>query len=245
MDWVAVSAVAGAVSATAGTTGAVVAARALRRNREDQARRDAAGLHASAYMAAQRFAPGQEPSADEEPSDLTDVWLVVKVTNASSHPYYAVVSSIFLRSLQKRFAAVADMVPPNSSRYAGLIRVDGCDGAGLDANTLVTTTFIDSQGRGWHRDSDGKLERCSIARRWRTAELHARPHRGAALHRIREASETNDDGYAWHIMRDEGGFEVEVSSFEVPASETSADDEAFPMPLSERAAPDGELQLGP
>jgi hypothetical protein len=102
MDWIALSAVAGAISATAGTTATVVAATALKRNREDQAWRDAAGLHASAYMAAQRYPDGQEPRSGEQPSDRTDLWLVVKVTNASAHPYYSVVTSVFLRSRQRR-----------------------------------------------------------------------------------------------------------------------------------------------
>jgi len=102
MDWLPIVAPAAAtLSALGGTTAAVVAATALRRNREDQARRDAAGLHASAYMAAQRYPEGQEPNANEEPSDRTDVRLVAKVTNASAHPYYAVVTSVFLRSRQK------------------------------------------------------------------------------------------------------------------------------------------------
>jgi hypothetical protein len=231
MEWLAVVAPAAAtLSALAGTTGAIVAATALRRNREDQARRDAAGLHASAYMAAQRYSEGQEPGADEEPSDRTDVWLVAKVTNASAHPYYAVVTSVFLRSRQKLYAAVADIVPPNSSRYARLTLVDGCDGASMDSDTLVTTTFIDSQDRGWRRNSQGKLDRCKINRKWRKAELLARPHRGAALHQIQELPEPSPDGYEVHLVRDAAGHEVEVSTFQAPESEKSTDDEAFPMP---------------
>lgn len=230
MSWVAVSAVAGALSATAGTTAAVVAATALRRNREDQARRDAAGLHASAYMAVQRYPAGSEVKPDEEPSDRTDVWLVGKVANASAHPYYAVVTSVFLKSRQRRFAAVADIVPPNTSRYARLTLVDGCDGAGMDNDTLVETTFIDSQGRGWHRDSQGLLERREVDRSWEGAELWGRKHRGVALHRMRERPETDSRGYERYVLRDADDMDVDVVSLETPYSEKDADDAAFPMP---------------
>jgi hypothetical protein len=60
---------------------------------------------------------------------------------------------------------VTDIVPPNASRYACLTLVDGCDSAGMDSDTLVTTTFIDSQDRGWYRNSQGKLERRKVKRK--------------------------------------------------------------------------------
>ena len=113
---------AGSMSAIAGTTAAIVAATALKRNREDQARRDAAGLHASAYIAAQRYPKGAEPQPGDEPSDRTDEWLVAKVTNASAHPYYAVVTSVFLRSRQTRYAATTVVRAPRLDREARVQR---------------------------------------------------------------------------------------------------------------------------
>jgi hypothetical protein len=64
----------------------------------------------------------------------------------------------------------------------------------------------------------------------------ARPHRGAALHQIRELPEPSPDGYEIHRVRDAAGHEVEVSNFEVPEDDQSADDKAFPMPRWEPRA---------
>ncbi len=231
MEWAAVSATAGSISAIAGATGAVVAATALRRNREDQARRDAAGLHASIYFAPWRFLPGQELEQDEEPSDRTAEWLVVKVDNASAHPYYAVMASVYLPRRRRRFAATADIVPPHSTRYARLVLVEGCDTMGLSSDTLVDTTFVDSQGRGWRRDTQGTLERRKIVRRWVDAELHGQPHRAAALHQVRECVEPDGEGLELHVARDAEGHEVEIKLLDRSASEAEGDSVGYPSPM--------------
>lgn len=208
--------IASSVSAIAGSAGAIVAATALRKNREDQARRDAAGLHASARVVICKVDLQSDDLAHEldHRNGHPDSQFTIKVANSSTHPYYAVVSSVYVPARGKRYAAYVNMVPADEARYARLFLADGCDTVALPNDALVDTTFIDSQGRGWHRDSHGVLRRRRISRRWRDAQLWARPHRGLALHRMSEVVMRDAAGHEVHGVRDWNNVEVDVTPFQ-------------------------------
>ncbi|MET9226041.1 hypothetical protein [Lentzea sp. NPDC003310] len=218
--------IASSVSAVAGSAGAIVAATALRKNREDQARRDAAGLHATARIVICKV----DPPGDDlilEPdlrNGYPDSQFAIKVANTSAHPYYAVVSSVYVPARNKRYAAYVNAVPANEARYARMFRSDGCDVVALPNDTLIDTTFVDSQGRGWHRDSHGVLRRRRISRRWRDAQLWARPHRGLALHQMSEVVIQDADGAELHVVRDWNDIEVEVTPFRPSLTDRDLED---------------------
>ncbi|MDX3659439.1 hypothetical protein PV646_19220 [Streptomyces sp. ID05-26A] len=227
MSWVStVPVIASSVSAVAASSGAIVAATALRKNREDQARRDAAGLHASARVVLCKVDQIAESDAFEPDhrNGHPDSQFTIKVVNSSSHPYYAVVSSVFVPARNKRFAAYVNTVPANEARYARMFSADGCDVVALPNDTLIDTTFIDSQGRGWHRDSDGVLRRRKINRQWRDAQLWARPHRGLALHQMSEVMVRDDAGFESHVVRDWNGNEVDVTPFRPSLTDRDIED---------------------
>ena len=153
-------------------------------------------------------------------------WLTLKVINSSAHPYYSVAGSIALQSRRSRFMAIADVVPAGATRFAPLVQIDGCDAAGMDMTTMVTMTYIDSNGQGWQRDSHGLLRRRKIHRRWKDAALYGRPHRGAALHGVGEVIEQTAEGYEVHQLRDAHGWDVEFTQLRPAASESEADEQS-------------------